>query len=265
MAQYTKGQEAPQPRRKDPMSGCNTKLGRLNTATTAPRFQAGRCDVHEDGGEDGAAVFDMIDGMPFVLIGDGLCVGNDAMPRAQALARLLNGVGWGAIALLAEVAQLLRGYEAHHRAKFPLWTPGSTGDGAEAHAKAERNGQFAARIERWLAGEDMMPDHPVEALRDIAGQIADQVGLQVDHEAFDQARAYTDQLVREPPCPTEPKFCAQCGAPESEAIANPPADAIGQVGGNCPSCGAGHFGGVRIRRPIAEGLEAAPYTEGTSL
>jgi hypothetical protein len=66
--------------------------------------------------------------------------------------------------LLVEAAQLFRSYEAHHRAKFPLWTPGSTGEGAESHDKAERNAEIAARIEALLPSLDVPPDAIGESL-----------------------------------------------------------------------------------------------------
>ncbi len=37
--------------------------------------------------------------------------------------------------------------------------------------------------------------NPVEVLRDVATDLAEQVGLEVDHAAFDEAGAYTDQPV----------------------------------------------------------------------
>lgn len=42
------------------------------------------------------------------------------------------------------------------------------------------------------------PLHPVEAMRGIAERIGEATGREVDHDAFDRARAYTDELVPVP-------------------------------------------------------------------
>jgi hypothetical protein len=36
--------------------------------------------------------------------------------------------------------------------------------------------------------------HPVEAMRRIAQEIADEAGLKVDHASFDRAKSYTDEV-----------------------------------------------------------------------
>lgn len=68
-----------------------------------------------------------------------------------------------ATALMTEAAQLLRGYEAHHRKRA---TEGSCNTSAMSLAKAERNALMAARLEAWLAGED---HYPVAVPRDTTG------------------------------------------------------------------------------------------------
>lgn len=40
--------------------------------------------------------------------------------------------------------------------------------------------------------------NPAEALRSIAEDVADQLGLEVDHEAFDRAAAYLDEPIPKP-------------------------------------------------------------------
>lgn len=81
--------------------------------------------------------------------------------------------------LMRETAELLRGYEASHRAKEQA-AKGERGalaaEEAEARrAKAERNALAAARLEAWLRGEDRYPvavEH-----RQSAGQIAEAINL----------------------------------------------------------------------------------------
>lgn len=95
------------------MSADNTSVGGTGDATAAARFYAGQCQVHVEGGSagyDGAAVFDASDHGPFVLIANDDCVGGDALPLAQAVARLLNGVGWDGVLLLQRAADLLEPY-----------------------------------------------------------------------------------------------------------------------------------------------------------
>lgn len=88
-----------------------------------------------------------------------------------------------ATALMREAAELLRSYEAHHRAKADAIGRGY--DNAtikrqglrERLEKAERNALMAARLEAWLAGEDRYPvrtvDLPGVTSREQAERMAD--------------------------------------------------------------------------------------------
>lgn len=175
------------------MSGDNTSVGGGEAATTAvARFTA------EERHRFGVGVFDE-HGEPFVLIPDeeGPAV---AMARAAALVRLLNGMGWDGVLLLAEAASRFRQCEAIYRAqldcyqndaeslKLPVTIQQLTED-------AEREAEIAGRIEAWLQGGDPVAMHPVEALRDVATHMAGQLGLEVDHAAFDRARRHLDEIV----------------------------------------------------------------------
>lgn len=96
-----------------------------------------------------------------------------------------------ATALMRETAELLRGYEKHHRDEaFRL------GCGTDEHrdrtAKAERNALAAARLEAWLRGEERYPTNPAEVLRGMAEGLAAQAGLGVDHPSFDAAAAHME-------------------------------------------------------------------------
>lgn len=59
-------------------------------------------------------------------------------------------------ALMREAAELLRGYENHHRVRAADYFDGTDGHKA-ATAKAERNALMAARLEAWLDGDDRYP------------------------------------------------------------------------------------------------------------
>lgn len=69
------------------------------------------------------------------------------------------GLGWDGMELIRESAELLRGYEAHHRAKVgrgqelaDLWSDNALADfDRDAIAKAERNAAQAERLEAFLA------------------------------------------------------------------------------------------------------------------
>lgn len=98
-------------------------------------------------------------------------------------------------ALMVETAELLRGYEEHHRAKVPA-EPGNglaRFEGQLAAEKADRNALAASRLEAWVRGEDRYPvqasENPAEVLRGIAERTAEECGLTVDHASFDQAAA----------------------------------------------------------------------------
>jgi hypothetical protein len=124
------------------MSGDNTKLGTSPDATVAVRFTAGRCDVFAEHPEphDGAAVWG-VSSQPFLLISDSLCADGDALWRAQALARLLNGMGWDGVLLLQEAVQVLQARERHDAAgQAPVAGVASIG------------ADLATRMEAWLAG-----------------------------------------------------------------------------------------------------------------
>lgn len=101
-----------------------------------------------------------------------------------------------ATALMTETAELLRGYEAHHRARaIPGPENGPYGAPA-ALEKAERNALAAARLEAWLRGEDRYPTNPAEALRDIAEGMVDGETIKgVDHASFDRAAAACNEIV----------------------------------------------------------------------
>lgn len=67
-----------------------------------------------------------------------------------------------ATALMTETAELLRGYEKHHRDQATFADPGSD-QRRDHHAKAERNALAAMRLDAWLRGEDRYPVTVAEA------------------------------------------------------------------------------------------------------
>lgn len=160
------------------MSGINTQVGG-DAATVAGPFTFGLCQVHSENECDGAAVFDA-GGEPFVLISADCCIGGDALKRAQQVARLLNGMGWDGVVLLAEAAARFRGYEEHHRSKASGTEAAATKcvteegreefqrQAMEIFVKADTNGRIAARIEHWLQGGEAILWHPVEAFKHLA-------------------------------------------------------------------------------------------------
>lgn len=149
------------------MNDGNTKVAGPDDATVAGRFY--RYRMHNGT----AAVAERLAGgnHHFCAIGTH-CIG-DPWEKAAALARLLNGVGWGGVALLAETEGLLRDY-------------------VDGSVELE----LAGRIRAWLDGEDPVLNHPVEALRQLAVDWAANSGRVVDHAAFDAARAYADEPVQ---------------------------------------------------------------------
>ena len=127
-------------------------------------------------------------------------------------------------ALMVETAELLRGYEAHHRDKMEPLAPDSP-ERIAAEAKVDRNALAAARLEAWVAGEDRYPVslNPAEVLRGIATETAAVLGLGVDHDSFDQAARSLDQMEFPPAADGEPipyvgglvVRCRECGAAQT--------------------------------------------------
>lgn len=139
---------------------------------------------------------------------------------ASFLQRLNDRVsGWDGIILMGEVALLLRGYEEHHRARAERTKQAAaqvmgamdradedtaafesrTALEAEASLeKAERNAVMAQRLEDFVDQSIhglSDGENPVEVLRGLAAGLAARMGLQVDHDAFDRARAFADQAM----------------------------------------------------------------------
>lgn len=70
------------------------------------------------------------------------------------------GAAWamaGVADLISDAAALLRGYEAHHRRLARSQLVGADVR-KDRHAKADRNAAMAARLESWLAGDQIDPD-----------------------------------------------------------------------------------------------------------
>jgi hypothetical protein len=134
-----------------------------------------------------------------------------------------------ATALMREAVELFREYEAHHAAKaseagrpekavrnalmaerLEAWlrgdgqypvslSPGGTLTYATAIKDTPGGGQERVAL-RGLDPREFTPvpgfgDNPAEVLRGIAEETAQQLGLEVDHPAFDQAAAQLDDLV----------------------------------------------------------------------
>lgn len=70
--------------------------------------------------------------------------------------------------------------------------------------------------------------NPAEALRDLMVPLADQLGLEVDHEALDQAARYCNEV---------PARCRDRG----RAVV-PTAPAVAAPANACPDCGARYQG-----------------------
>lgn len=147
-----------------------------------------------------------------------------------------------ATALMRETAELLRGYEKHHRERaegyrqeanqaFGHRKDAAREDWRGSTMKAARNALAAARLEAWLRGEARYPtslcahertvehetgdgisvtfcpecgrsiaingvplgDNPAEVLREVASDLAADLGLGVDHASFDAAAAKLDE------------------------------------------------------------------------
>lgn len=104
----------------------------------------------------------------------------EATVDAAARVGFITGAEWGegqaeareagrlndAEILMREAAELLRGYERHHRAKVPppyegpgrvISQPACTDEQLAAIEKADRNGLMAARLEGWLRGDRVFP------------------------------------------------------------------------------------------------------------
>lgn len=186
---------------------------------------------------------------------------------------LINSDGWD---LLVEAAARFREYEGHHRqrvAEFAEKAACAAGwraeewrrDEAAALAKADRNGDMAARIEGWLIVNDPEMQrlgeiwrngpaeparwggdvHPVDALKGWALSI----GLDLDPAWEARARAHCDEMV---------EVYGVCEERPDDAH---PGVSIGQVhdivpgsillDGQQPPAGA-----IVERHPAAEGLEA---------
>lgn len=114
--------------------------------------------------------------------------------------------------VVIEAAQLLRSYQSHHLVKARNFIDDHRDQwdcsdqysalAQESLDKANRNGEIAARLEKWILGlgSDQPSDiNPAEVLRSIAEDIAEATGLGVDHPAFDQAIEKMDEAGFKPP------------------------------------------------------------------
>lgn len=111
--------------------------------------------------------------------------------RAAACVAIMREALLIAEELIGEAASLFRIYEEHHRARAESGDHRYQSGVAGSLAKAKRNGDMADKLEDFLAP----PANPADVLRGAAQQMADAVGLEVDHAAFDQAATYLAEPV----------------------------------------------------------------------
>lgn len=134
-------------------------------------FTADACQLWQDGDPEGAAVFSS-DGQPFCMVDGATIVGGDPMPRAVAIARILNEAAQGIDdQLLAQAALALA---AAYDERFE-GAPGDPDPGEVFDAIRERLGVDDADVIRTIALDDHNPDRFVHASPEVAAVIADAV------------------------------------------------------------------------------------------
>lgn len=118
--------------------------------------------------------------------GEGQAEADFAIERATGQRQLDD-----AAALINEACDLFQRYAHHHWARADGYS--AEGDWHAAHdslTKARTNLLMLVRLKEWLAGNDVFTVNPAEALRAMAVEMAAELGLTVDHAAFDDAAAY---------------------------------------------------------------------------